>query len=118
MRRMKARKRRGVRKRTRFPAFFEAGDHQGPATLCEVSYSGARFETQHAVPEHRSTVRAYVWPPSQAEPFELVGVVIGKRPDGFAIEFEQPGQQICQWIDALQAEAAASPPQEKPVETR
>jgi hypothetical protein len=34
--------------------------------------------------------------------------VVGQRKDGFALEFAEAGQELCQWIDALQA-ALATP---------
>jgi len=94
--------------RTRHPAFFESAHHKGAAILCEVSYSGARVETQGARPSVGESVCVYVWPANQAEPVELSGRVVGQRQDGFAVEFEEAGQELCQWIDALQAALAAA----------
>ena len=56
-----------------------------------------------------------VRPSNHPEPFELAGHVVGLREDGFAVEYEEPGQAIGQWIDALQtAEPTASPPAAEP----
>jgi hypothetical protein len=87
----------------RYPAVFESAQHKGPATLCELSYSGARLEVAAARPAVGEPVHLYVWPANQAEPIELAGRVVGERKDGFAVEFAQTGQELCQWIDALQA---------------
>jgi len=92
------------------PVFFESAEHSGSATLSEVSYSGARLEVESPGPPVGASIRVYVWPPNHAEPFELAGHVVGTREDGFAIEYEEPGQAICQWIDTLRsAEGAESP---------
>jgi hypothetical protein len=96
--------------RTHHPAFFESAHHKGPATLCEVSYSGARLQVAGARPAVGEQVCVYVWPSNQAEPVELPGRVVGQRKDGFAIEFAETGQELCQWIDALQASLARSAP--------
>ena len=53
-------------------------------------------------PTAGETVRVYLWPDRQPEPFELVGTVVGQCSDGFAIEYEAPSQELCQSIDALQ----------------
>lgn len=102
----RARRRRGARVRVRHPAFFEAEGCKGSAVLREISYSGARLEAEEPLPPLGAEVRLYVWPSRQAEPFELLGAVVGRRADGFAVEYEEAGQQTCQWIDLLQAEAA------------
>jgi hypothetical protein len=94
--------------RTCHPAFFESAHHKGAATLCEVSYSGARLELTGERPSVGESVHVYVWPANQTEPVELAGRVVGQRQDGFALEFEQAGQELCQWIDALQAALAAT----------
>jgi hypothetical protein len=100
--------------RTHHPAFFESSHHKGPATLCEVSYSGARLEVAGELPAIGEPVQVYVWPANQAEPVELAGRVVGQRKDGFALEFAETGQELCQWIDALQAAlAAGAPPAER-----
>ncbi len=105
-----SRRRRGARTRLAHRAFFESGKHQGSATLVDVSYSGARLQLEQEGPPVGESVRLYVWPPNQPEPFELIGHVVGLRDDGFTVEFEEPGQAICQWIDALQTAEAAPPP--------
>lgn len=93
----------------RSPVFFESAGQRGSGLLAEVSYSGARLELAGAHPANGETVLLYVWPPSQAEPFELVGRVVGSRDDGFAVEYEEVGQEICQWIDALESAEPAVP---------
>jgi hypothetical protein len=95
--------------RTRHPAFFESAHHKGPAILCEVSYSGARLEVAGARPSVGEPATVYVWPAGQAEPVELAGRVVGQRGNGFALEFAEAGQELCQWIDALQAALAGAP---------
>jgi hypothetical protein len=106
----RSQRRRGARIRPLHPVFFESTGHQGSATLAEVSYSGARLQVEQLGPLLGEPVRIYVWPTNHAEPFELVGHVVGLRDDGFAVEYEKPGQAICQWIDALQTAEAAPPP--------
>ena len=103
-------RRRGARIRQLHPAFFESPDHQGSATLAEVSYSGARLQVEQVGLVVREPVRIYVWPTNHAEPFELAGHVVGLLDDGFAVEYEEPGQAICQCIDALQTPGAPPPP--------
>ena len=103
------RRRRGARTRLEHRAFFESSEHQGSATLTEVSYSGARLQVDRTGPALGESVRIYVWPANHPEPFELAGHVVGLRDDGFTVEYQEPGQAICQWIDSLQA-AGATPP--------
>ncbi len=110
----RSRKRRGARKPTRYPAFFEAARHRGPATLCEISYSGARLEAEKGTVEVGEPVRVYLWPANRPEPFELAGHVVGLRPEGFAIEFDDAGQEVCHWIDWLHAALAATAAGETP----
>jgi hypothetical protein len=109
----RARRRRGARMCTRYPAFFESNHSQCPAILCEISYSGAGIEIERGLPAIGADVRVYVWSASQSEPFELAGRVVGRRGKQFAMEFEEAGQALCQWIDRLhaeiEAEAAAAP---------
>ena len=97
------RKRRGARIQPQHPAFFETPCCSGSALLCEVSYSGARLEVSDAQPVLGDPARIYVWPANHPEPFELTGTVVGLRDNGFAVEYEEAGQEICQWIDALEA---------------
>ena len=111
----KARRRRGARMQPCSAVFFESADRRGTALLVEVSYSGARLELEGPCPGAGETVLLYVWPESQAEPFELAGRVVGSRPDGFAVEYEEVGQEICQWIDALET---ADPPARGPAAER
>jgi len=101
----RTRHRRGARVRVRHPAFFETPECSGSAVLCEISYSGARLVADEPLPALRATVRLYVWPAGQAEPFELVGAVVGRREDGFAVEYAEVGQHTCQMIDLLHAAA-------------
>lgn len=98
----RTRRRRGARMRVRHTAFFEAEDCKGTATLCEISYSGARFLSV-AIPPEGASVHLYIWPLGQAEPLELLGTVVGQRQDGFAVEYENAGQQTCQSVDILRA---------------
>jgi hypothetical protein len=78
--------------------------------LREASYSGARLEVSDARPVLGELARIYVWPASHPEPFELTGTVVGLRDDGFAVEYAEAGQEICQWIDALEtAQSIATP---------
>lgn len=103
------RRRRGARTRFAHRAFFESVKHQGSATLVDISYSGARLQLEREAPPVGESVCIYVWPPNQPEPYELAGHVVGLRDDGFTVEFEEPGQVICQWIDALQISETPSP---------
>ena len=96
------------------PVFFESAEDRGSATLSEVSYSGARLEVEPVGVVVGELIHIYVWPTNQAEPFELMAHVVGVREEGFAVEYEEPGQAICQWIDALQT--AESAPPRKPAE--
>lgn len=93
-------KRRGTRIKTRFKSLYSAGDQEGSAVLAEISYSGARLEDVEFGPSLGARVCVYVWLPRQAEPFELVGKVVRQTEDGFAIEYEKPGQDICHMVDA------------------
>lgn len=106
----RSRTRRGRRIRLRHAVFFETAERSGSATLTEVSYSGARLEADGARPTRADRVCLYVWPSSQAEPFEIHGTVASVRSDGFAVEYERAGQELCQWIDALLASGAEPGP--------
>jgi hypothetical protein len=93
-------KRRGTRIKTRFRSLYSTDDQEGSAVLAEISYSGARLEDVEFGPSLGARVCVYVWLPRQAEPFELVGKVVRQTEDGFAIEYEKPGQDICHMVDA------------------
>jgi hypothetical protein len=101
------RTRRGQRIKTRLKTVFSAGSEGGEATLAEISYSGARLSGTPLRPEHGTSVSVYVWLERQAEPFELVGRVANHREDGFAIEYEKPGQDVCQMVDLAAATVGA-----------
>ena len=103
------RRRRGARTRLAHRAFFESSKHQGAATLTDVSYSGARLQVEQEGLAVGESVRIYVWPANHPEPFELAGQVVVLRDDGFTVEFEEPGQAICQRIDALQSSETTPP---------
>jgi hypothetical protein len=100
-------KRRGTRVQTRFKTLYSAGEEEGgpggPGILAEISYSGARLTNTGAQPERGTRVCIYVWLPNQPEPFELAGHVVRHTPDGFAIEYEKPGQDTCHLVDAAAA---------------
>jgi hypothetical protein len=93
-------KRRGTRIKTRFKSLYSTGDQEGSAVLAEISYSGARLEGTEFQPSLGARVCVYVWLPRHAEPFELPGKVVRQTDDGFAIEYEKPGQDICHMVDA------------------
>lgn len=104
-------KRRGQRMKTRLKALYSSEGQSGDAMLTEISYSGARLECAGIRPPRGRSVCVYVWLESQDEPFELEGHVAGLRHDGFAIEYEKPGQDVCLMVDLAAAvidEAAAS----------
>jgi hypothetical protein len=96
--------------RAEHPAFFESSGHRGAATLSEVSYSGAGLQAKNSGLAIGEPVRILVWPANQAEPFEIAARVVGLSEGGFAVEYEEPGQAICQWIDALHIAEAKPPP--------
>ena len=93
-------RRRGTRIKTRFKSLYSAVDQEGSAVLAEISYSGARLECTEFQPALGTRVWVYVWLPRHAEPFELAGKVVRQMEDGFAIEYEKPGQDICHMVDA------------------
>jgi hypothetical protein len=93
-------KRRGTRIKTRFKSLYSTDDQEGSAVLAEISYSGARLESVEFQPSLGARMCVYVWLPRHAEPFELVGKVVRQMDDGFAIEYEKPGQDICHMVDA------------------
>lgn len=99
----RSRKRRGQRIKTRLKALFCTEDQSGDAMLAEISYSGARLEGTSLQPPRGRSVCLYVWLENQEEPFELIGRVAGHRHDGFAIEYEKPGQDVCQMVDLAAA---------------
>ena len=104
--RPRSRQRRGARARLRHPVFFETLEGaRGSGMLVELSYSGSLLEAAEPRPAPGDLVRLYVWPEGQAEPFELSGTVVGRREQGFALAHQNPGQALCQWVDALQAAA-------------
>jgi hypothetical protein len=93
-------RRRGTRIKTRFKSLYSADDQEGSAVLAEISYSGARLEGTEFQPSLGARVCVYIWLPRHAEPFELVGKVVRQLDDGFAIEYEKPGQDVCHMVDA------------------
>ena len=108
------RRRRGSRVRSEHPAFFESSGQCGTATMTEFSYSGARLHSESPAPLVGELLRILVWPQRHAEPFEIAGRVVGMREQGFAVEYVNPGQALCQWIDALRLEAECPAPAERP----
>jgi hypothetical protein len=92
-------KRRGQRIQTSLKTLFSAENGGGEATIAEISYSGARLTNTPLRPPLGSSVYVYVWLENQDEPFELDARVARHRPDGFAIEYEKPGQDTCQVVD-------------------
>jgi hypothetical protein len=110
-------KRRGTRIKTRFKSLYATEDQEGSAILAEISYSGARLEGIEFQPSPGARICVYVWLPRHAEPFELVGKIVRQTDDGFAIEYEKPGQDICHMVDAaalLVDEAGEVPVQQAP----
>jgi len=93
-------RRHGQRIKTRFKSLYSAIDQEGSAVLAEISYSGARLEGAEFQPSLGARVCVYLWLPRHAEPFELAGKVVRQMDDGFAIEYEKPGQDICHMVDA------------------
>jgi hypothetical protein len=101
-------RRRGTRIKTAFKSIYSAAREEGSATLAEISYSGARLQNTGLRPAPDTRVSVYVWLPNQSEPFELVGRVVRHTEDGFAIEYEDPGQNTCHLVDAASALLAGS----------
>ena len=93
--------RRGARTQMRFHALFHDDSGGGPAILAEFSSSGARLQCPAPWPAIGLPVALYIWLPSQAEPSELTGNVVRHTGDGFAMEFEKPGQETCHLADAV-----------------
>jgi hypothetical protein len=100
-------KRRGRRIKTRFESFYETDRQEGSAVLSEISYSGALLQETSFQPELGSRVSVYVWLPNQKEPFELLGQVVRFFGSGFAVEYDEPGQDICNMVDAAAAVVTA-----------
>lgn len=94
-------KRRGARVQMRFHALFSDDKAGGPAILAEISSSGARLQSPEPWPAIGLPVALYVWLPNQAEPSEITGNVVRHTADGFAMEFEKPGQETCLLADAV-----------------
>lgn len=107
--RERRRKRRGQRIKTSLKALYSAEGRSGDAMLVEISYSGARLANTGFQPPRGAPVCVYVWLESQEEPFELMGRVAGLRPEGFAIEYEKPGQAVCQMVDLAAAAVGSQP---------
>lgn len=99
--------RRGKRIKTRFKSLYASGRQEGSAVLAEISYSGALLQETAFQPEPGSRVSVYVWLPNQKEPFELIGQVVRHFGSGFAVEYEEPGQDICHMVDAAAAVVSA-----------
>ncbi len=102
-------KRRGARVHMRFHALFSDDKGGGPAILAEFSSSGARLQSPEPWPAIGLPVALYVWLPNQAEPSELTGNVVRHTGDGFAMEFEKPGQETCLLADAVAQLASDGP---------
>jgi hypothetical protein len=93
-------RRRGARIQTQFQTLFSHESGGDSAVLAELSSSGARLQCPEPWPAVGSPVALYVWLPNQAEPSETNGSVVRHTGDGFAMEFEKPGQETCLLVDA------------------
>ena len=105
----KAEKRRGIRVATRFEALSTQSDpcdssapvdKQGVAMLADISYTGARLNRTALSPELGAFVKVQIFLPSHTGVyFELEGQVVRRTQNGFAIEYDWPGQEICRLVD-------------------
>jgi hypothetical protein len=93
-------RRRGARIQMHFQTLFSGASGGGAAVLAEFSSSGARLVCPEPWPAIGQPVTLYVWFPRQAEPSEVAGNVVRHTVDGFAMEFEKPGQETCLLVDA------------------
>ena len=93
-------RRRGARIKTQFQTLFSSASGDGSAVLAEFAPSGARLRCPEPWPAVGLPVALYVWLPNQAEPSEIPGNVVRHTGDGFAMEFEKPGQETCLLVDA------------------
>ncbi len=93
-------KRRGARINTHFETLYSHEAGGASAVLAELSPSGALLRCSEPWPQVGWPVSLYVWLPNQAEPSEITGNVVRHTGDGFAVEFEKPGQETCDLVEA------------------
>jgi hypothetical protein len=103
-------RRRETRVQTRFESLYSAGRGEGTGVLSDISYSGAQIHGASLLPELGKELRIYVFVQPMA-PFELVGTVVRRTENGFAIEYELQSPELKQFVD--DAAAMVSPPDEE-----
>ncbi|MDX1648535.1 MAG: PilZ domain-containing protein [Myxococcota bacterium] len=81
-------RRRSRRILTRFDALLSSGREEGSGVLADISLNGAAFTDASFAPPPGTLVRAYVFV-RPVSPFELVGRVVRREGDAFAIEYEK-----------------------------
>jgi len=99
-------KRKDARFRTRFDALYSSGPTEGAGVLVDISYSGARVQEVSFWPAVGTQVRLYLFV-QPIQPFELVGTVVRKTPDGFAISYEVSDPEIRRLVDDVAAIVAS-----------
>jgi len=99
-------KRKDPRFKTRFDALYSLGREEGAGVLADISYSGARLEHASIVPEAGTKVRLYVFV-QPVQPFELIGQVVRRTQNGFAIAVDACDAEIARLVDDVSAIVAA-----------
>jgi hypothetical protein len=95
-------KRKDPRFLTRFDALYSDGATEGAAVLVDLSYSGARLETATFRPEIGTEVRLYVFVQPVA-PFEIVGQVVRRTEEGFAVAHDISDPEVRRLVDDVSA---------------
>ncbi len=75
-------------------------DKQGVAMLADISYTGARLHRTDLTPRLGAFIRIQIFLPSRSGVyFEVEGQVVRHSKNGFAIEYDWPGPEICRLVD-------------------
>lgn len=94
--------RRDPRFKTRFDALYSLGREEGSAVLVDLSYTGARLESASIRPKPGTKVRLYVFV-QPVQPFELMGHVVRRTDDGFAMALDVCDSEIRRLVDDVGA---------------
>lgn len=91
-------RRRSGRILTRFEALLSSGREEGVGVLADISLCGAAFADTNLAPPLGTVVRAYVFV-NPVQPFEIIGRVVRRQDDGFALEYEKLEPEVRQLVE-------------------
>lgn len=93
-------RRRHARFQTRFEVFCSSGREEGEGQLRDLSYSGAQICGATLRPALGSKIALFVLV-DPSPPFEVTGTVVRRLDDGFAIEFLDFSDEICNLVEEV-----------------